>query len=97
MLRKKVEEVLEKKVRPLLFADGGDLEVLSLDEEKGELTVRLLGKCSGCPSAQLTMEGIVRAEVLAAVPEIKTINLDTGVSQEMIDFALKVLHHEVAS
>lgn len=97
MLRSNVEKVLEEKVRPMLLMDGGDLEIISLDEKAGELTIRLLGKCSGCPSAQMTMETIVENEVMTAVPEIKKITLDTGVSLEIVDFALKILRHEVAS
>lgn len=93
-MRDRLNRVLDEKVRPLLRTDGGDLEVISLDEDLGELTVRLIGKCSACPSAEITMESIVRNEVLAAIPEIRTITLDAGVSEEMLDLARRILRHE---
>ena len=51
---KKIEAVIEERVRPSLLDHEGDVEVLSFED--GVCRVRLLGACSGCPSAQLTTE-----------------------------------------
>jgi Fe-S cluster biogenesis protein NfuA len=60
----KIEEILDRTVRPGLQADGGDLEVLELDGNI--LTVRYQGACGGCPSAMMgtlqAIEGILRDE-----------------------------------
>ena len=65
---KRIETVLEEKVRPALRAHGGEIQVDRL--ENGVLYVKLLGQCAGCPSADLTNETLVEAEVVAAVPEL---------------------------
>ena len=57
------EEVLKvlNDVRPTLQADGGDVELIAVDEKKGIVTVELKGACNGCPMATLTLqEGIAR-------------------------------------
>jgi Fe-S cluster biogenesis protein NfuA len=46
-------------LRPAMQADGGDVEVVSV--EAGVVSVRLRGTCLHCPSASLTMkQGIER-------------------------------------
>lgn len=50
--RERIEEVLAR-VRPLLQADGGDIELVDVDGN--DATVRLTGVCSACPSAHMTL------------------------------------------
>ena len=50
--KERVEAVLHR-VRPFLQADGGDIELLSLDGKTAN--VRLTGVCAGCPSAEMTL------------------------------------------
>ena len=90
-----IERVLDEKVRPALKRDSGDISVTSWDEETGELTVRFLGACSGCPAQQQTVEGIVEKELMEALPEVKKITLDTSVDPELLDMARKILNHEI--
>ena len=45
----KIEEILDRTVRPGLQADGGDLEVMSFDNN--EVKISYQGACGGCPSA----------------------------------------------
>ena len=52
-----IERVLEENVRPELARHGGDIQVEGLENDV--LRVRLLGRCSGCPSAELIMESLV--------------------------------------
>ncbi len=53
-IRAKLEEI-----RPMLQADGGDLEVVSI--EGADVTLRLKGACGGCPHATMTIkQGIQR-------------------------------------
>ena len=46
---KRIEAVLDEKVRPSLRAHGGELEIDRLED--GVLSIKLLGQCDGCPSA----------------------------------------------
>jgi Fe-S cluster biogenesis protein NfuA len=50
--RERVEGVLQR-IRPLLQADGGDIELLAVDGNNAR--VRLTGMCAGCPSAHMTL------------------------------------------
>jgi Fe-S cluster biogenesis protein NfuA len=72
MLRDEVEEAL-RGIRPALQADGGDVELVDLDEENGIVTVQLQGACSGCPSAQITLAMGVERAIKEKVPEIKEV------------------------
>lgn len=70
-VEKKVKDALET-IRPALQADGGDIELVSVDG--GVVTVRLLGACGGCPMAQMTLKQGVEARVRQLVPEIERID-----------------------
>jgi NifU-like protein len=50
---KKVEEVLDENIRQMLIMDGGNLEVLDIKENGGniDIYIRYLGACSGCASS----------------------------------------------
>jgi Fe-S cluster biogenesis protein NfuA len=64
------------KVRPLLGAHGGDVELLDIDEAAGAVRLRLLGSCDGCPSSSLTLQMAVERTVVEAAPEIVCIDVD---------------------
>lgn len=91
---KKIEAVLEEKVRPSLRAHGGEIQIDHLEE--GVLYVKLLGQCAGCPSADLTNETLVEAEVVKTLPELvqKVVVVQT-VSDELWEQAKRLLrdHH----
>ena len=55
-----VEEVIEI-IRPAIQADGGDITLLTVDQESGIVTVQLSGACESCPASTVTMKvGIER-------------------------------------
>lgn len=54
--RAKIDQVLEE-VRPMLERDGGGVEVISF--ENGDLSLQLLGACSGCPMSSMTFGVVV--------------------------------------
>ena len=62
---RKVEEILDRTVRPGLQADGGDLEVVSFQNNKIEIAYQ--GACGGCPSSYMdtlfAIENILRYEL----------------------------------
>lgn len=68
-LRKKVIAGLDK-VRPHLQADGGDVELVEIDEAEKVVKVRLTGACGGCPSAAMTLKSGVEVQVRKFAPEI---------------------------
>jgi Fe-S cluster biogenesis protein NfuA len=66
----KVKTALEK-IRPMLQADGGDVELVEVQE--GVVRVRLKGACSGCPMSQMTLKNGVERVLRQAIPEIKAV------------------------
>ena len=65
----KVKDVIEA-VRPNLKSHGGDVELVSTDENK-TVRVRLQGACNGCPGAQMTLKMGIERLLREAVPELK--------------------------
>lgn len=66
-MKERVEEVLNK-IRPALQADGGDVELV--DVENGVVKVRLVGACAGCPMSQLTLANGVERVLKEEIPEV---------------------------
>ena len=68
MLKEKVEDALNK-VRPSLQADGGDIQLIDVDEN-GVVKVKLQGACAGCPMSQMTLKMGVEKVLKQNVPEV---------------------------
>ena len=70
-MKTQVEEAL-KEVRPMLQRDGGDIELVSV-EEGGVVKVRLKGACGSCPMSTMTLKmGVEKylKEHVAGVKEV---------------------------
>jgi Fe-S cluster biogenesis protein NfuA len=50
-----------------LRMDGGDIELVDIDEQTGKVRVRLKGACHGCPHAQVTLRNFVERQLMAQV------------------------------
>ena len=72
-LKEKVEEVIEKEIRPALLRDGGNIAIVDVDEENGEVQVKLLGACFGCPMSQITLTMFVEQQLRSRIPEVKKV------------------------
>jgi len=68
---KKIEEILNTKVRPAVARDGGDIKFKSF--EKGIVKVELQGSCSGCPSSLMTLKQGVQNLLCHYVKEVKSV------------------------
>ena len=71
-MRDKVEKALES-IRGYLQADGGDVELVDVDEKEGVVKVRLTGACGSCPMSQMTLQNGVERVIKQHVPEVKRI------------------------
>jgi Fe-S cluster biogenesis protein NfuA len=61
-------QVVIDKIRPTLQADGGDVELVSVDN--GVVKVRLQGACKGCPMSQMTLKNGIEKFIKKEVPEV---------------------------
>ena len=91
-MEEKIKKVLKEKVDPLLASHFGGVELTAFEDDI--VYVKLTGSCSTCPSAQYTIEDVVKGIVLEEFPEVKDVILDTSVSSDLLDMARKLLHKE---
>ena len=92
-LEEAVRKVLREQVDPVLQEHFGGSQLTKIED--GVAYVKLTGACAGCPSAQETLEEVVKDFVMGGVPEIRDVVLDTSVSEDLLDMARKILHHEI--
>ncbi len=68
-MRSEVEEQLNL-IRPALQADGGDIELVDVDEDTGVVQVKLVGACAGCPMSQMTLQMGVERVLKNKIPGV---------------------------
>jgi len=69
-MKEKVEAVLAQ-VRPSLQADGGDVELVDVNE--GLVKLRLKGACAGCPMSTMTLQLGIERVLKDKIPEVKKV------------------------
>jgi len=70
-MKEKVKQALNK-IRPALQAGGGDVKLVSVDEDR-IVKVQLQGACYGCPMSQLTLQHGIDRNLKDLVPEVKQV------------------------
>ncbi len=74
-LKFNVEKALDE-IRPFLQSDGGDIELISIDNDTS-VKVKLQGACIGCTVNQMTLKSGVEMTIKKYAPQIEeVINLD---------------------
>ena len=68
-LTEQVEQALET-IRPYLLADGGDVAIEEITEDK-VVKLKLLGNCGSCKMSFMTMKAGIEEAIKRSVPEIK--------------------------
>jgi len=69
-LRSNVEKALEE-IRPFLQSDGGDITLISIDNDS--VKVRLEGNCIGCTVNQMTLKSGVEMTIKKYAPQISEV------------------------
>ena len=64
-------ELALAEIRPFLQNDGGDISLVSVEEDK--VVVRLEGACVDCSVNQMTLKNGVEATIKKYVPHIKEV------------------------
>lgn len=70
-IRQNVEKALEE-IRPFLKSDGGDISLISIEDDK-YVKVRLEGACKSCKINQMTLKAGVETTIKKFAPEIETV------------------------
>ena len=71
-MKEQVQQVIDD-IRPILQADGGDIQLIGVDEKTGIVTVGLRGRCGGCPHAQMTLQAVVEKKIKELVPSVTAV------------------------
>ncbi len=69
-MKRKVEAVLAQ-IRPALQSDGGDVELIDMNE--GVVRLKLKGACAGCPMATMTLRHGIERILKEQIPEVKEV------------------------
>ncbi|PZQ45532.1 MAG: NifU family protein [Micavibrio aeruginosavorus] len=67
-ISKQIKELIDKRVRPAVAMDGGDIVFEKF--EKGVVFLKMRGACSGCPSSTVTLKSGVENMLRHYVPEV---------------------------
>lgn len=68
-------EISLNKIRPYLLEDGGDFNLIKI--ENGCVYLRLEGACKKCPSSHATLKNKIERQLKIDIhPEIKVIKVD---------------------
>ena len=69
-MKEQIEAALDK-IRPVLQADGGDVELVEVDG--GVVKLRLKGACGGCPMATMTLQQGIAKVLKEQIPEVEEV------------------------
>jgi Fe-S cluster biogenesis protein NfuA len=89
-LEEEIQAVLDEKVRPLLRAHNGDIELVGI-EQGGVVRLRLLGACAACMGAEQTVSDVIVAGIRESCPWVNDVRVETGVGEDLIQEALRFL------
>lgn len=70
-LRQQIEFALDT-IRPYLEADGGNVRIVELTDDK-VLKIEMLGSCGSCPMSTMTLKAGVEEAIKRAIPEIERV------------------------
>ena len=70
-MKEQVEKALDK-VRGMLMADGGNVELVDMTDD-GIVKVKLTGACGCCPMSQMTLKMGIEKVLKQEVPQVKEV------------------------
>lgn len=92
-MEEQITKVLKEKVDPVLAEHYGGAMLTGFENKVAK--VRLTGACASCPSAQYTIEDVVKTIVMENCEGVEDVVLDTSVSEDLLDMARKILNKSI--
>lgn len=84
-----LNKLIEEKVNPVLGQHFGACEATEIKD--GVVYVKMTGACGQCPSAQDTIESVVKEIIMQELKEVKDVVLDDSVSEDLLNMARQIL------
>ncbi len=72
----KIQDVIDKEIRPLLERDGGSIELVDVKDNK--VIVRLKGRCAVCPTSKITLKNTVQGKLREFVSPVLEVEDSAG-------------------
>lgn len=69
----KIRETIQNDIRPILFQDGGDCELIEVDGN--DVYVKLTGHCSGCAFSSMTLVSVIQKKLQEKVLDQLSVKL----------------------
>ena len=60
-------------IRPAIQTDGGDIQLVGVDEDTGVVTVELFGACGSCPASTMTLKAGIERILMDRVPGVTAV------------------------
>ena len=73
MIDRGMLDYVVSRIRPQIQADGGDVDVTEVDDEKGIVYVALRGACVDCPLSALTLSQGIERVLTENVPGVERV------------------------
>lgn len=90
MTAMEINEMLDREVNPKLLEHQGWVELARMPDEH-TISIRFRGACSGCGAVRETLNDFVIPTILRVAPEITSVEVEDGVSQELYEMAVAML------
>lgn len=91
-MKEAINKVIEEEIRPYLAKHYGDVQYENFQD--GVLSVKLLGQCKGCPSAKITLEEVIEANLKEHFPQIDRVELSDDITEDMYNIARRLLNKD---
>jgi len=88
-MEEKIRTIIHEKVSPHLKAHFGDVSLVSVID--GVVRVKFEGACKNCPSANITLEDVVKKHLMSEVEGVTEVIAINDVSESLLDFAKGLL------
>ena len=93
-LEERIKRVIEKRVNPKLAEHNGSCEFSEYND--GVVGIRMNGECSECMMAQITLDNIIKKELMDAFPgEVTDVVLDTRMGEDMLSMLKGILGRDI--
>lgn len=90
-----IRSVLADKVDPVLAKHFGGATLTEFQPAEGIAWIKMTGACGSCEASEETIQTVVAKELMEALPFVKEVRLDRGVSEDLMDMARKILAGDV--
>lgn len=71
MDRERIEAILNNRLKPLLAVDGGDVEIVSIDEDANLLKLHFKGSYAGSPCREIIVKYVVEPILKQEIPDLR--------------------------